>query len=706
LFESFLLLVFVVVVVGLIFSKMYPRDTSVLKTLASNRLRIKFAEPAEPRHDAETHFRKLNKLLDESGYVTPLIENAVQELDHFLVEDSQRVNQFLEVYGALILLCKFIGVNGFQLSNYKRTPQHYRNLDATIKCLRTITKQREGLEHLLQTNDSVYDIYVSLSYAQTETNKVSLEILRDVLNVSETGYQTLLTSAEDYMYIPGDEEYMFAHLVNRLLSHVDSTDDLELQNNEAILSFLEALLTSPHGGDKQKMVRKLLRTFKVAEKLEVFRKDERLTPKAESVISSINEGEELEPNFHTTPFEKRTCYCHQFASRVRWFSRMMNCLFTTLPGVLPIGTGALRKFSDEFRQQSEDKMTELKMKKRTGEYTPKEIQKFNREMSALTLGVGSDFFDHMMESGMFSQTRKFIDQAEKVENWNHEELLQAGRNVWTCFGLEMILYQQNVNMSDAYLGYSLLYPYTDNYLDDDSITPADKKVFQDLFTRRLAGENVPARSEAEQKIWNCVSLIENRFNRKEFPNAFNSLIAINEAQTKSLKQHTKSIPPEELIVEISMEKGGTSVLADGYLVQGDMTEEDALFAFGLGVALQLVDDLQDTSRDIAVHQHTMFTVPFLKKEPSDARACRLIQLMQVMVDPAHYNNLDENGNKLRFAMLKMTNTIAIKAIAKYCYIFTEEFVEDVAQCSPIFLSNLSRVNNMARMLQMVRSNQI
>lgn len=68
-----------------------------------------------------------------------------------------------------------------------------------------------------------------------------------------------------------------------------------------------------------------------------------------------------------------------------------------------------------------------------------------------------------------------------------------------------------------------------------------------------------------------------------FPNAFNSMIAINEAQTKSLLQHTKAIPPNELIMEISMEKGGTSVLADGYLVEGDMTEEDALFAFGLGV---------------------------------------------------------------------------------------------------------------------------
>jgi len=136
----------------------------------------------------------------------------------------------------------------------------------------------------------------------------------------------------------------------------------------------------------------------------------------------------------------------------------------------------------------------------------------------------------MKECGMFAETRVFIEQAEKVENWNHEELLQAGRNVWTCFGLQMILYQQNVTMSDAYLGYSLLYPYTDNYLDDDTITPNDKKTFQDLFTRRLAGEHgeefllahslsdlalthflVKARSEAEQKIWDCVTMVESKY---------------------------------------------------------------------------------------------------------------------------------------------------------------------------------------------------
>jgi len=163
---------------------------------------------------------------------------------------------------------------------------------------------------------------------------------------------------------------------------------------------------------------------------------------------------------------------------------------------------------------------------------------------------------------------------------------------------------------------------------------------------------------------------------------------------------------KNLLWKFQWKKGGTSVLADGYLVNGEMTEEEALFAFGLGVALQLVDDLQDTSRDMAVNQHTLFTLPFLKKQPANSRACRLIQLMQVMVNPANYADIDADGLKLRQAMLKMTNTIALKAVAKYCYLFTENFVEEVAACSPIPLNNLSRVNNMARMLQMVRSNQI
>jgi hypothetical protein len=89
----------------------------------------------------------------------------------------------------------------------------------------------------------------------------------------------------------------------------------------------------------------------------------------------------------------------------------------------------------------------------------------------------------MMKRGMFVETRKFVDQAEAIENWNHEELLQAGRNVWTCFGLQMIIYNEEVRLQDAYVGYSLLYPYTDNYLDDETIPKETKLTFQVHHTR-------------------------------------------------------------------------------------------------------------------------------------------------------------------------------------------------------------------------------
>jgi len=59
------------------------------------------------------------KILDEEGY-SDSIETAVQELDKTLVEHREVIFQFLDTTDALILLVKFVGVTGFQLSNRRR----------------------------------------------------------------------------------------------------------------------------------------------------------------------------------------------------------------------------------------------------------------------------------------------------------------------------------------------------------------------------------------------------------------------------------------------------------------------------------------------------------------------------------------------------------------------------------------------------------
>ena len=58
-FVTFILFAFLAAVAVAIFMKLRPSDTSVLKTLASNRLRIEFTEPPAPKNVGEEHYRKL-----------------------------------------------------------------------------------------------------------------------------------------------------------------------------------------------------------------------------------------------------------------------------------------------------------------------------------------------------------------------------------------------------------------------------------------------------------------------------------------------------------------------------------------------------------------------------------------------------------------------------------------------------------------------
>jgi hypothetical protein len=58
---------------------------------------------------------------------------------------------------------------------------------------------------------------------------------------------------------------------------------------------------------------------------------------------------------------------------------------------------------------------------------------------------------------------------------------------------------------------------------------------------------------------------------------------------------------------IALEKGGASVVADGYLVGRTLTPEQARFLYGWGAILQLVDDLQDVEQDRKAGLLTVFS---------------------------------------------------------------------------------------------------
>jgi hypothetical protein len=123
----------------------------------------------------------------------------------------------------------------------------------------------------------------------------------------------------------------------------------------------------------------------------------------------------------------------------------------------------------------------------------------------------------------------------------------------------------------------------------------------------LHGENVAPINHTEKQLFQLVGMFEEQYNRIDFPEVYQSLYAIQKGQTDSLKLLKTGGLTESEIRRICFEKGGASVLADGYLVAGKLTKQEEQALFGYGIYLQLLDDIQDMKEDADANTKTMCT---------------------------------------------------------------------------------------------------
>lgn len=197
-------------------------------------------------------------------------------------------------------------------------------------------------------------------------------------------------------------------------------------------------------------------------------------------------------------------------------------------------------------------------------------------------------------------TRQFLSDAIAFdESLSAMELFQALRNVWIFLLLEL-LFQRPLVYHEGIFAYSMLYPYTDNLLDDETISAIEKQQFNDWLMKRLTNTTQQA---AHDKVDALITMLEKRYPRAHYPAVYEDLLRIQEGQILSMRQ-LQPCTQEELLY-ISMYKGGASVLVDGVLMNGELSEKEAYFCIAYGFLLQLADDLQDVQGDAANHHHTL-----------------------------------------------------------------------------------------------------
>lgn len=159
----------------------------------------------------------------------------------------------------------------------------------------------------------------------------------------------------------------------------------------------------------------------------------------------------------------------------------------------------------------------------------------------------------------------------------------------------------------AIFGYSMLYPYTDNYIDNQEVSREDKRHYNKLIADKLSGDVYEVLSVYEKKTVQLLEAVEESYPQGN--EIFYGLLLMLEAQRDSQKQtDVQQVLSEEEALDISLYKGGLSVLIDRYFVDEPMSSRDMLFYYGFGFLLQLCDDLQDISQDRKNGSRTVFSV--------------------------------------------------------------------------------------------------
>lgn len=223
------------------------------------------------------------------------------------------------------------------------------------------------------------------------------------------------------------------------------------------------------------------------------------------------------------------------------------------------------------------------------------------------LGIQTILKDETLEK-MQSEIGEFLFKAREFDkDLNLSDIGQAVRN-YIVYIMFKELNQIERSFSQACFGYSMLYPFTDNYIDNTNLTTMEKNLYNNIIRDKIKGKKVKTQSIHQSKTCMLLDFIEFEYSRASDTSIHNLLLMMLEAQEISMtKQKNKDLTAEERL-DISIYKGGLSVLIDRYLINKPLTQEDIIFYLSFGFFLQLADDLLDISEDIKAGSQTIFSL--------------------------------------------------------------------------------------------------
>jgi hypothetical protein len=267
------------------------------------------------------------------------------------------------------------------------------------------------------------------------------------------------------------------------------------------------------------------------------------------------------------------------------------------------------------------------------------------------------------------------------------DVFQATRNAWTAGGLQVLLGRE-MRLTPAIFAYSMLYPYTDNYLDDPDVSSELKIAFNGRISARLSGKLIAPILGREEILWRLFEMIEGQYPRADWPQVYASLLAIQRAQENSMRLRGSSPPAHRHdVLKLSFEKGGASVLADGHMAVGSLSCEEAQFLFGWGALLQLVDDLQDIRQDRREGALTIFTQA-AGRVPLDGLTARTLSYGHRVM--SRVDQMPARCQALKEMIQKSYMSLLIWSAGECGEMYSRDFLAELETHSPFRFASVAR----------------
>jgi len=306
-----------------------------------------------------------------------------------------------------------------------------------------------------------------------------------------------------------------------------------------------------------------------------------------------------------------------------------------------------------------------------------------------TFDFEDDHLNIIFSDSYTEATKKFIETGQRFDpDLDKEDIFQASRNVWIINSIQSMM-GIPVKLTPSIFAYSMLYPYTDNYLDNPDAASENKVTFSRRFQKRIKGKKIIPENNDEKKIFDLIGMIEEEYDRKRYPKVYESLLAIHRGQTNSIRllDNSNSLTETD-VLKICIEKGGASVLTDGYLVSGSLTKCQERFLFGFGAYLQMADDIQDTGKDSEAGLLTPFSRAS-KYSLLDKYVSRTfnfgIKIMD-LINCFDGSNLD----RLKSLIEKSIRKLIIESIGLNDKFYSKSYLQEIEEYSPFRFSYLKK----------------